>query len=153
MMLRRIEELFGGLLKLIAAASFVVLLVLVSLTVGARFFPIASTGWSDELIELGFAWMVFVGSAAVWRERAHFRADMILVALKHRPVGRVLSVLLNLVSVVFFVIFLWLSWDLTVAATDSSPVLDLPRYLWYGVMPISGAIMLAYALRDLWRRD
>ncbi len=152
-MLARLERGFGMLLRLIAAGSFVVLLLLVAFIVAVREFPYVSSGWTDELVELAFAWMIFVGSAALVRERLHFRADMVLIALKGTRAGRLLDLALKALSVVFFAAFTLLSWDLAASATNTSPELDLPRVLWYGVMPVSGAIMLAYGLRDLFERE
>lgn len=151
--MQRPERAFGGLLRLVAAGCFGMLFLLVGFNVLVRLFPIVSSGWTDELIELAFAWMIFMGSAALARERLHFRADMILLALRDTTVGRMLDLALKIIGVVFFGIFTVLSWNLTVAATNTTPALDLPRIFWYGVMPISGAIMLVYAVRDLIARE
>jgi TRAP-type C4-dicarboxylate transport system permease small subunit len=129
------------------------LLLLVGFNVLVRLFPLVSSGWTDELIELAFAWMIFMGSAALARERLHFRADMILLALRGTRAGRTLDLALKIAGLAFFGIFTLLSWDLAVAATNTTPALDLPRIFWYGVMPVSGAIMLAYAVRDLVARE
>ncbi len=152
-MMQQLERAFGNLLRLVAAGCFVLLLLLVGFNVLVRLFPVVSSGWTDELIELAFAWMIFMGSAALARERLHFRADMILLALRDTTVGRMLDLALKIIGVVFFGIFTVLSRNLTVAATNTTPALDLPRIFWYGVMPISGAIMLVYAVRDLIARE
>lgn len=147
--MRGLERAFGNLLRLVAAGCFVMLFLLVGFNVLVRLFPVVSSGWTDELIELAFAWMIFMGSAALARERLHFRADMILLALRDTTAGRTLDRALKAAGLIFFGIFTLLSWNLAVAATNTTPTLDLPRIFWYGVMPVSGAIMLAYAVRDL----
>jgi TRAP-type C4-dicarboxylate transport system permease small subunit len=38
---------------------------------------------------------------------------------------------------------------LAMKATDRSPIFELPKTLWYMVIPISGAIMIGYTIRDL----
>jgi len=38
----------------------------------------------------------------------------------------------------------------TRAANDRTPIFVLSRVFWYGVMPLSGALMIAYTVRDLW---
>ena len=55
----------GGLLLLVGAGVFV------------RFVPVSSMGWADEIIELGFAWLVFFGAAWLWRNRTHFKVDLL----------------------------------------------------------------------------
>jgi hypothetical protein len=41
--------------------------------------------WADELVESGFAWMVFLGSAVLWKERTHFRVDLIPKSVAGAP--------------------------------------------------------------------
>ena len=127
-----------GLLFFIAAGVFV------------RFVPISSMGWADEIIEFGFAWMVFLGAAALWRGRSHFRVDVLPARLAGKTSGKLLEIFLNLSALAFLFIFTYQGVLLAIQATDRSPILEFPRTLWYIVMPISGAIMIGYTLRDLW---
>ena len=41
------------------------LVLLVGAGVFVRFVPVSSMGWADEIIEFGFAWLVFFGAAPV----------------------------------------------------------------------------------------
>jgi TRAP-type transport system small permease protein len=145
-----LDQFLGRLLRAIAIASFIALFVLITINVSLRFLPFTSMVWTDEVIELLFAWTVFFGSAALWRERLHFRADMLLIALGRGP-SRILSeALLQLLNIAFFVVFTWLGLQLWLSASDLSPILELPRRIWYAPMPLAGLIMLVYSLRDLW---
>jgi TRAP-type C4-dicarboxylate transport system permease small subunit len=132
-------------------ACFVALLVIIAANVLVRFVPVMSLGWMDEIVELAFAWMVFLGAAALWREGSHFRVDLVVNVLGGTRAGWGLGVFLNLVSLFFLLIFTYYGTILTVSATDRSPILEYPRALWYIVMPIAGAIMIGYSIRDLWR--
>ena len=107
-------------------------------------------GWADEIIEFGFAWMVFLGAAALWRGRSHFRVDVLPARLAGKTSGKLLEIFLNLSALAFLFIFTYQGVLLAIQATDRSPILEFPRTLWYIVMPISGAIMIGYTLRDLW---
>ncbi len=57
--------------------AIVALWILVTAMVLFRFLPIFSMGWSDEIVELLFAWMVFICSAELCRQRKHFIVDLI----------------------------------------------------------------------------
>ncbi len=108
-------------------------------------------GWADEIIEFAFAWMIFLGAAALWRGRTHFHVEVIPERLGGKRSGRVLEIFLSLCALVFLVVFTYEGGLIALRATDRSPILQLPRTLWYMILPISGAIMIGYTIRDLIR--
>jgi len=113
-----------------------------------RFVPVASMGWADEIVELFFAWMVFLGTAALWRDNGHIAVDFIPQSLAGSPVRRALDVLLALLSLVFLGVFTWEGWLLTLQAVGNrTPILELPKPAWYVALPVSGAVMIGYTLR------
>jgi TRAP-type transport system small permease protein len=131
-------------------AVFVVLIVLVAMLILIRFAPLFSLGWADEIVEMAFAWMTFLGAAALWRTRSHFRVDLIPGILAGTRAGRALEIFLSLTSLAFFLVFTYEGVVLTLRTTMPSPILAWPKALWYMIMPISGFIILGYILRDLW---
>ncbi len=131
---------------------FVVLLVLVTAEILIRFFPLFSLGWADEIVEFAFAWMVFLGAAALWRTREHITIDFIPQSLAGSTAGQVLEILVSLLALGFLVIFTWEGWILTLQAAGSrTPILELPREWWYAPIPLSGAVMIGYTLRRCMR--
>jgi TRAP-type C4-dicarboxylate transport system permease small subunit len=128
---------------------FVGLLFFIGAGILARFIPFFPMGWADEVIEWAFAWMVFLGTAVLWRERTHFRVDLIPNWLTGSRAGYILEIFLSLLSLVFFLVFTYEGGVLTMRTTDNSPILDLPKAFWYVIMPISGAAILGYTIRDL----
>jgi TRAP-type C4-dicarboxylate transport system permease small subunit len=107
-------------------------------------------GWADEVIEWAFAWMIFMGTAVLWKERTHFRVELIPHWLAGSQAGKILEIFLSLMALAFFLVFTYEGGVLTMRTTDNSPILDLPKAFWYGIMPISGVILLGYTIRDLW---
>jgi len=130
-------------------AMMVALVVFVAAGVLVRFLPFTSMGWADEIIELAFAWLVFLGAAALWRDRSHFRVDLLPTRLENSKAGLKLEIGLALLALAFFLVFTYQGGWVSYKATDRSPILELPRYLWYMVMPLSGAIIIGYTVRDL----
>jgi TRAP-type C4-dicarboxylate transport system permease small subunit len=147
--LKKVDKALEILLRWGSSICLVGLLSLISAVVFVRFVPIASLGWSDEIIEFAFAWMVFLCAAALWRERTHFRVEVVTGWLSGSKAGRVLEISLSLISLVFLLVFTYEGALLAMKATDRSPIFEYPRTLWYMVMPISGAIMIGYTIRDL----
>jgi TRAP-type C4-dicarboxylate transport system permease small subunit len=147
--IKKAEQTFAHIMRWGSTACLVSLLFFVSAGVFVRFVPISSMGWADEIIEFGFAWMVFLGAASLWRARSHFRVDILPERLAGKQAGRVLEILLSACSLVFLSIFTYEGGLIAIWATDRSPILEFPRTLWYMVIPISGAIMIGYTIRDL----
>jgi TRAP-type C4-dicarboxylate transport system permease small subunit len=148
--LKKIEDRLALSLRWATVGCFVGLLFLIGVGIFVRFIPFFSMGWADEVIEWAFAWMVFLGTAVLWRERTHFRVDLIPNWLAGSKAGRMLEIFLSLLSLVFFVVFTYQGGVLTLRTTDNSPILDLPKAAWYIVMPISGAAIIGYTVRDFW---
>jgi len=146
----RAEHIFALLLKWGSVFCLVGLFLLIGAGVFVRFVPISSMGWADEVIEFGFAWMVFFGSTVLWRERSHFSVDLIPGRLAGTKAGHILNIFLGFLSLLFFLILSYEGWILALSVTDRSPILALPKILWYIIVPISGTIMLGYTVRDIW---
>jgi TRAP-type C4-dicarboxylate transport system permease small subunit len=146
---KKSEQALVQIMRWGSVGCLVGLLFFVSAGVFVRFVPISSMGWSDEIIEFGFAWMVFLGAAALWRTRSHFRVEVLPEKLARRKSGRMLEIFLSLCALAFLLIFTYEGSLIAIRATDRSPILELPRTLWYMVLPISGVIMIGYTIRDL----
>jgi len=148
--LRRIDRGLAAVLRWAAMSCFVTLLVIIAAVVFVRFVPITSMGWTDEIVEFAFAWMVFLCSAELWRKRAHFRVEVIPNWLAGSRGGRILEIILGFLSLAFFFVFTMEGLRLALQATDRSPIFEYPKTLWYLSLPIAGAIMIAYTVRDLY---
>jgi len=148
----RADRALDAVLRWVSIVCMFVLVVLVSALVLIRFVPLFSLGWADEVVELAFAWMVFMGTAAVWRSGEHITIDFIPQALAGTRAGRVLEVIVCLLILGFLAVFTWQGFLLTMrATTNTSPMLILPRPLWYAVVPVSGLVMIGYTLSRLLR--
>jgi TRAP-type transport system small permease protein len=146
----KFDRVMTAFMKWTCAVCLVGLLLLVGAGVFVRFVPIASMGWADEIIEFGFAWMVFFGAALLWRNRTHFRVDLLQHQLAGTRFARLLEVVVNFISLSFFLLLAYEGSMLAVAAVDTSPILELPKTLWYAVIPVSAIIIIGYTVRDVW---
>ncbi len=135
---------WGSILLLVS------LWIIISAIVFVRFVPIASMGWTDEVVEFLFAWMVFLCAAALWRQRTHFRVEVVTEWLAGSKAGRGLEIFVAILSFAFLAVFTYEGFLLAFKATDRSPIFEFPKVLWYLSLPITAAIMLGYTIRDLW---
>lgn len=144
-----VDRLIEKFLRWGSLICLVSLLILVAGNVLFRFIPILSMGWADEIIEFFFAWMIFLCAAHLWRERSHFRVEFIPNRLAAQKSGRNLEITLCILALFFFFVFSYEGGILAAKATDRSPIMEWPRYLWYSVLPFSGGIIISYTIRDL----
>jgi TRAP-type C4-dicarboxylate transport system permease small subunit len=145
---KNIDALFGALLRGVSIGCLVVISVLMLINVFLRFLPVVSLSWFDEVLEGFFAWMVFFGAAALWRENEHFAVTFLPDWLRGSKKGYFLEVSVHLLSILFLVVFTYYSLNLTLRAGDTTPILMMPKRLLYLCMPLSGAIMIGYSLRS-----
>lgn len=148
--LGKVDRGLAEAMRGVCIAAFVVLIVLVTTLILIRFAPLFSLGWADEIVEMAFAWMTFLGAAYLWRSRSHFRVDLIPGMLAGTRMGQALEILLSLMSLAFFLVFTYEGAVLTLRTVMPSPILAWPKALWYMIMPIAGFIMIGYTMRDLW---
>ena len=141
------DRALDAAMRWISSGCLVVLLGLVSVIVLVRFWPVVALGWEDEVVELAFAWMVFLGSAAVWRSGEHIVIDFIPQALAGTRAGRALEMIIGVAMLGFLGVFAWYGWLLTLQSQgNTSPMLVLPRPLWYVSVPVSGVVMIGYTI-------
>lgn len=143
----RADRALDAAMRWISSICLVVLLGIVSLMVLIRFYPFVALGWEDEVVELAFAWMVFLGSAAVWRSHEHIVIDFVPQTLAGSRAGRVLELIVGVLVLGFLAVFTWYGWLLTLQSQgNTSPMLVLPKPLWYAAVPASGLIMIGYTI-------
>jgi len=147
--LLKIDRALVPALKWSSVGCLAALLVLIAAGIFIRFVPIGSMGWADEVIEWAFVYMVFMGSVVLWRERSHFRVDLVPQWLAGTRGGRALDISLGLLSLVFFLVFTYEGTVLVLRTTDNSPILDIPKLFWYAILPLSGMAFIGYTVRDL----
>jgi TRAP-type transport system small permease protein len=140
-----------ALLKALTIVCFVLLTILVTASVVVRFFPVVSLHWFDEIIEMLYAYLVFYGSAALWITREHFSVgDWIgKTVIKNVRIEHFYRMILEVLVFIFVFIFFWYSLRLTILAQDVTNVFAIPKRVLYSCLPVSGAIMMVYSIRNI----
>lgn len=139
------DRALGKFLRGMSIFSLSALFFLVLGNVVFRFIPVFSFGWFDEIVEMMFAYFVFYGSAALWREGEHFVVYLIPSRFKGKA-RKALDIAISIINILFFLTLFIYSLKLTVIATDWTPIFRLPKRILYSCMPISGFIMLLYSI-------
>lgn len=147
----RLDKAIVTTLRVICVTCFATLFLLLTGNVFIRLFPVAAFFWFDEIVEWMFAWMVFFGAAALWARDDHFRLDWLCTKCRGTLGGHLLALFVEVLAMIFVAIFFYQSFRLTTLAKDWTPFFNVPRACLYMCMPISGAIMVGYSVRNLLR--
>jgi TRAP-type C4-dicarboxylate transport system permease small subunit len=150
-LLRWLDRMVLIALKALTITCFLIVTILVTANVLVRFFPVASLHWFDEIIELFYAYLVFYGAAALWISRGHISVgNWIGGKIIKKAAGRHLyRMVLESVVLFFALIFFYYSLRLTALAQDVTNVFAIPKGVLYSCMPIAGAIMVIYSIRNI----
>lgn len=146
------DRTIGVVLRTIAITCLVVLMFILGGNVLARVTGWFSLSWYDEIIELCFAWMVFFGAAELWRENQHFRIDWLYYTLPWAK-RRLHTIFVSLINIFFLGFLLVEGINLTQKSSALTPIIGLPVAILYISIPLSAAIMLVYAIADLFRHS
>lgn len=148
-LLCRMDRVAGVVMRLLPVAALALLIVVLFANILARASGLVSLSWFDEVVLGLFAWMVFFGAAALWRERTHFAIDLLPILTRGTPAERPLRLVLALIGFGFALSLTVYGASFVLRTTATTPILGLPQAWSYACIPLSGAIMTLYALRDL----
>lgn len=130
--MRAVDRVVGYTLRAIPIACLAALFCLLLVNVVARTLRFSGFAWFDEIVQGLFAWMVFVGAAALWRGRDHFQVTWLADTLPPGP-ARLLRIATTSLSAIFLLAMTWYGATLTLDAKALTPILDLPSALFYPV--------------------
>ncbi len=139
-----VDRFNGALLALMFLATFYQVL--------ARNVLFTTAMWTEELAKFLFVYIVFIGSATLMENEGHIRIAILSDRLSG-PLARWHRLFVELVLVVFGVIFAWSSWVNVINSWEfyapSMPWFRL-AYLYLGLV-ISGLLTLFYLLLNMVR--
>lgn len=148
--LRALDHLVGQVCKWGAIACLSGLFVLLLVAVVVRMVPALSFSGYDEIVELLFAWLVFLGALALWREGALYRVTVIEDALP-RVARRVVVLFTRALMLMVALVMTVMGHAFMRDAGEITPFLGLDKTYWYVAVPLTGAIMSVYGIAGLWR--
>lgn len=133
---------------IIGIALLVLFLVSFSVIIGRVFFG-ASMGWSQDVIRLCFTYVIYFGAAYCVREKGHLNVDFLLGMMKPK-LRQTVEFIINPVLLAFFAFIVYFGFQFSATgASQKSPYLMLPMTWYYYGVPVSGAMMFFYMLKQL----
>jgi len=145
-----IDRVILKALKVLTIVSFIFLTILITANVIVRLFPVVSLHWFDEIIELLYAYLVFYGAAALWILRGHISVgDWIEKSIGNPRLRHLYRMFIEFLVLAFAAVFFYYSLRLTILALDVTNVFAIPKRVLYSCMPVAGALMVIYSLRNI----
>lgn len=107
--------------------------------------------WTEETGRHLMVWMVFLASTIVYRRGQHISID--LLGDRFGPRGRaILAIVITLILALFFFLMIRYGWELTTRTMNQrSSTLRYPMGYAYAALPVSGMLMMLYAVEKLIR--
>jgi TRAP-type C4-dicarboxylate transport system permease small subunit len=138
---RMIEMLLFGL-----GASMA---LVVALQVLFRYGLNQSLFWSEELARFFLVWLTFLGATVAYFRRLHPGVDV----LYHRcppTLRQAADVLVHSVSLLLFLVMVVYGWRFAhFVRLQITPALNLPKWVVFGIVPLSGLVLTLHALPRL----
>ena len=148
----RIDRALARVLDGVLAVLLVGLVGAVFTQVFSRYVLQASVPWTEEVARYLLIYLTFVGAAVAVREHTHLRVDFLVVRLPHlaqRVIGMAMTAGI-LISGALLVVY---GYSYTERAVGTiSPAIGQSIAWIYAVMPVAGALMVAYAIPSLVRQ-
>jgi TRAP-type C4-dicarboxylate transport system permease small subunit len=106
--------------------------------------------WAEDVVKVLFLWIVFLGGAVAVKYTAHVRMDIVSGRLPGRP-GAIWSRVIRLSPLLVGAILVVLGVRVVeISMRRELPSLQISAGYFMTVIPMSGALMILYALNSLW---
>lgn len=140
--LNRLKRSYDTTIDTLVTLILLTLIIVVFIQVFSRYVLNDPKTWTEELARYLFVWLVFTGSAVVFRENRHLSIDY-FVSFFPTKVRRIVSVVINVIIAIFIVMALYHSNRLlTITSYQTSPTLMVPMSWIYLSFPLSLGLML-----------
>jgi len=122
----------------VGAVIFIAITILLSIQVISRYIFSFSFTWTEELSNILFVWMIYLGISGAVMSRKHLRIDALINVLPFKT-KKVVLILDNLISIFFCgyicIPMMQIIGNLNRTGTVT-PILRIPRSLTYSIIPI-----------------
>lgn len=123
--------------------------MLVAVQVFFRYVLNQSLFWSEELARYLLVWLTFLGASCAYHRHAHPGVDIIYNRMP--PAFRKgCALLIHVVSIGLFAVMIVYGYRFAhFVRLQTTPALQLPKWLVLGIIPVSGGILLIHGISFL----
>jgi len=137
--------------RIFLSALMALLVVAVTWQILSRYLLAEPSSWTEELARFLLVWIGVLGASYAYRMKMHLGIDLLPQQLSGRRLA-LLELLVNSVVILFAVAVMVVGGGNLVAMTwelqQISPALGIPMAWVYAVVPLSGVLIVLYALEN-----
>ena len=123
--------------------------VVVAVQVFSRYVLNQSLFWSEELARYLLVWLSFLGASVAYRRKAHPGID-VLSAKMSGALRKISATTVHFASLILFGVMIFFGCQFAYfVRLQISPALYLPKWIVFGIVPISGCILLIHGITFL----
>src|SRR5687767_8471545 len=125
-----LDAWLAALLRSAVIACTIGCFVFLLVGVIGRMFVVFNLSGYHELVEIFFAWGIFLGAALLWRERALLRVGFLL-DLVPAALSWCFGILIELGMLLFAISIVYYGWDFATGILEYTPFMQVNRVYWY----------------------
>ena len=145
-MLSALDRIIDRALSWVVNVFFLVTVMVTALQIFFRYVLNRPFYWTEEVAQLLFLWLIYLGSVLAMRTDKHLVVDLVYVALPPN-LRRIVDLVIKLLVGLFLVVLTKEGSGLVVSEMASvTAALELPVGIVYLIVPIAGVLMLFYLL-------
>lgn len=108
-----------------------------------------SISWSGEAARYLFVYVVFIGAAALARDREYICMDLLKTKVPD-SISYYYNLIMDIILILFAVVLIYSGYELAIEnSMQVSAAMGLPKNWVYMVMPVSGALIIIYSVRNV----
>ena len=145
----RLMNLIESLTVGLAVLLLIAMVVTTGAQVASRYLLDIPLVWTEETGRHLMIWMVFLAAAVIYRRGQHISIDLLGQSLPPRGQA-ILALAVTIILGIFFYLMVHYGWELTNRTmVQRSSALRYPMGYAYAALPVSGALMLLFAVENV----
>ena len=149
----KLEKLLSHFEEILIGSFILSASIILFANVVARYVFNLGFAWAEELVRYQIVWMVFIGASLAARQGIHIGVD-ILVKMAPRRLAKLITLVINAISVVFCVVVLYYGAELTMQAKEFGQVsaaLQVPMWVVQLAIPMGAGLMAIRFTQNFYR--
>lgn len=145
------DRLFAAL-TWFALSLLVIMAILIFANVFCRYLLHFSIAWAEEVSLIFLIWFVFIALAIGVRKKIHISIDFLSFFLPKKFLDNVVQRIVDLLTVCFGGLLIYFGIELIkIGSYSTLASMDIPSYVEYVFIPVSGGLVMYSALIDCFR--
>lgn len=146
--LKKISDYLNSIIKFLVFLMLAAMTIVITLQIICRVF-FTALSWTEELSRYLLVWGSLLAATVAYKQGAHIAITFVVEKLKDKR-RKALSILANIISIVFFLIGIYYGIRMiSLQIYQTSPALLIPMKIIYLCLPLSFLIMLYYGIVNL----